>query len=151
MTPFSSGPRARAALIALAALIVVLVIGGIVVALLPDRAEQILDAADAVTLEVPPTEVYPADGAARLVQIPGDNDAVLVVDGLIDPPEGAIYQAWVIGASGPLPAGLFSPDGEGSATVLLDAAYTPGNAIGVTLEPLGGSIAPTGAMLFVGA
>ena len=56
------------------------------------------------------------------------------------------YELWYIDASGEelaaTPAGLFDPDG-GAAYVVLDGEFEPGLLIGITVEPAGGSDAPT--------
>lgn len=56
------------------------------------------------------------------------------------------YELWYIDASGDelaaTPAGLFEPD-DGSAYVVLDGAFEPGLLVGITVEPAGGSDAPT--------
>jgi anti-sigma-K factor RskA len=56
-------------------------------------------------------------------------------------PAGKVYEAWVIGASGPIPAGTF----RGGGTVVLDLTQRaqPGDQIAVTVEPAGGSKQPT--------
>ena len=56
-------------------------------------------------------------------------------------PDGKVYEAWVIGSSGPIPAGTF----HGGGTVVLDLTQQarPGDQIAVTVEPAGGSDRPT--------
>jgi anti-sigma-K factor RskA len=56
-------------------------------------------------------------------------------------PDGKVYEAWVIGSSGPIPAGTF----HGGGTVVLDLSQQarPGDQIAVTVEPAGGSDKPT--------
>ncbi len=56
-------------------------------------------------------------------------------------PPGKTYEAWVIGASGAIPAGTFS--GGGTAVLHLTAQARPGDKIAVTIEPAGGSDQPT--------
>ncbi|MGR2753631.1 anti-sigma factor domain-containing protein [Agromyces arachidis] len=56
------------------------------------------------------------------------------------------YELWYIDASGEqlaaTPAGTFEPDG-GDAYVVLEGDFSPGLLIGITVEPAGGSDAPT--------
>ena len=56
-------------------------------------------------------------------------------------PAGKTYEAWVIGSSGPIPAGTF--DGGGTVVLDLTAQARPGDQIAVTVEPAGGSKQPT--------
>jgi anti-sigma-K factor RskA len=75
-----------------------------------------------------------------------DGDAVMVVRNLAPAPEGKTYEAWVIDAGGPVPAGLF--EGGDQEIVLLEEPVAEGSMVAVTLEPRGGSKQPTGDILF---
>lgn len=68
--------------------------------------------------------------------------SVLLFDGLGAAPQGHEYQAWYIDAAGPHSAGVFQAAG-GSTAVVLEGRMTAGDAVGVTVEPEGGSEAPT--------
>lgn len=57
------------------------------------------------------------------------------------------YQLWLIDASGPNPAGTFRPAADGSVEFIVEAAIAPGQTLGMTIEPAGGSPAPTGEIL----
>ena len=59
-----------------------------------------------------------------------------------------IYEVWLIGESGPVPSGLFTPDDDGRAQILVEGV-ADGQLIGVTLEPAGGSPQPTGEILLL--
>jgi hypothetical protein len=80
---------------------------------------------------------------------------VFVANHLTQLAPGKTYELWLIpsgkGAK-PIPAGTFNPDSQGHATKLL--ASLPKNvdvaAMGVTVEPEGGSQAPTSPILLVG-
>jgi len=52
------------------------------------------------------------------------------------------YELWYIDEGGARPAGTFDPEG-GTAYVVLDGEFTPGVVVGMTVEPAGGSEAPT--------
>lgn len=52
------------------------------------------------------------------------------------------YELWYIDEAGATPAGTFDPD-DGEAFVVLDGVFTPGVVVGMTVEPAGGSEAPT--------
>jgi anti-sigma-K factor RskA len=53
------------------------------------------------------------------------------------------YQLWYIGDEGPVPAGTFDSAGSGTMFRVLDGTMSAGDAVGVTVEPKGGSDKPT--------
>lgn len=57
------------------------------------------------------------------------------------------YQLWLIDEHGPSPANIFLPDQDRSAVVVVDGEMGPGMTLGLTVEPAGGSEAPTGDVL----
>lgn len=64
--------------------------------------------------------------------------------GMQAPPSGKIYQTWYIRpGSKPTPAPTFKPDANGNATVVLPVGAEKGLTVAVTVEPEGGSQAPT--------
>lgn len=64
--------------------------------------------------------------------------------GLAALPSGKVYQAWVIQPGGkPLPEPTFVPDSGGRADVEVPSGQPKGTLIAVTIEPAGGSQAPT--------
>jgi hypothetical protein len=69
--------------------------------------------------------------------------------------ETKTYELWVIPANGqaPIPAGLFRPDAEGSASVVLPPLPkgVPAKAFGVTIEKAEGSTTPTLPIVLSGA
>lgn len=93
-----------------------------------------------------------ADPSSRRVRLPGGRGqiavdplgrAVLVVRHLPPPPAGRTYEAWVIPpGSRPIPAGLFS-GGNAIAVVGLQTSVPRGATVAATVEPSGGSPAPT--------
>jgi anti-sigma-K factor RskA len=106
-------------------------------------------------------EIAAADDVQRsTVAVEGGGEATLVwsnelgrsavlVDGLRALPDGKVYEAWYIDADGAAPAGTFAAAGEGTSWHVLDGALTPGDTIGVTVEPAGGSKAPTTTPIIV--
>jgi len=68
----------------------------------------------------------------------------LEAHGMPAPPAGKVYQAWYIrpGAA-PTPAPVFVPNSSGDASVELPVGAEKGLTIAVTVEPAGGSKAPT--------
>jgi anti-sigma-K factor RskA len=53
------------------------------------------------------------------------------------------YQLWYIGDEGPVSAGTFDSAGSGTMFRVLDGTMSAGDAVGVTVEPKGGSDKPT--------
>jgi anti-sigma-K factor RskA len=128
-----------AAAAAVAALVFVIGLGP---ATEQERIEAILASEDAVSVVVDADIVV----FAEIVYI-GSGDAVFSATGLSDVPATETYQLWLIGDEGPVSAGVFHPDAEGGALVLLDGRVEPGLVLGLTVEPSGGSEAPTGDIL----
>ena len=140
---------ASALWLASAAAVVVLVVGA--VALIgfrggPSGVEDVLAAPDALvtTLQLTP------DGDTGTFQVvwSADRDRVAVIaNGLPDPGPGRVYELWAIVDGTPVPAGLFEPtDGLLRAATGIDDVDAA--AWGVTVEPAGGSDAPTTPILF---
>jgi len=71
---------------------------------------------------------------------------VLVAQNLEEPPEGKVYEAWVLRDGVPEPAGIFVPS-DGSAAVAIEASLEGADAVAVTVEPEGGSPMPTSDVL----
>jgi anti-sigma-K factor RskA len=69
--------------------------------------------------------------------------SALIVDGMDPAPADSVYQLWYIDAAGARPAGFLPVSGEGESWQVLDGSMIPGDKIGVTVEPAGGSPAPT--------
>jgi anti-sigma-K factor RskA len=74
-------------------------------------------------------------------------DVVLIVRQLAPPEPDETYQAWIITDRGPVSAGLFETTANGWGMTWLEAPFAPGSAIGVSVEPLGGSAEPTEVVL----
>lgn len=92
---------------------------------------------DVVTAETP-------DGATgRVVASATRGEAVFVAAGLASAPAEHTYQLWLIDDAGAASAGVFDPDAEGRATQVMAGDIADAVAIGVTVEPAGGSTQPT--------
>ncbi|MER5731574.1 anti-sigma factor [Streptomyces sp. NPDC002138] len=89
-------------------------------------------------------------GATGTVVVSRDRDrAVFVTTGMAAPPAGRVYQLWFADPAGSMrPAGLMDP-GRPDAPALLAGPVGAATGIGVTLEPAGGSPAPTSSPLMV--
>lgn len=91
-----------------------------------------------------------AHRAARAHLLWSPESAVLVASRLPQPPPGSVYQAWLIHGRRPTPAGVFRPH-DGQVVVSLRGRPAGADALAVTLEPHGGSPAPTGDVVIEGA
>jgi hypothetical protein len=71
--------------------------------------------------------------------------------GLADPPQGKVYQAWTLqrGEKAVAPSITFSPDPSGVTIVELPEPVANLAAVALSVEPVGGSKAPTSTPAFV--
>ena len=88
-------------------------------------------------------------GTATLVWSNSLGRSAVLVDELPELPEGKVYEAWYIDPSGPASAGTFTPADAGTTWHVLDGTMSAGDAVGVTVEPTGGSDQPTTAPILV--
>lgn len=81
----------------------------------------------------------------------GAGRLVLALQGLPSLPKGKVYQAWTLdrGATAMAPSVTFKPDPSGSAIVPIPHPATNVAAVAVSIEPAGGSKAPTSHPTFV--
>ncbi|MFA9432745.1 anti-sigma factor domain-containing protein [Egicoccus sp. AB-alg2] len=103
------------------------------------RYEEILAAPDARWVETQ----GPDGSVGRVVLSPSRGEAVLLVDGMAPAPHEHTYELWVIDAAGATPAGVFDVDDRGRVSRVVTGDFTEAAAIGVTVEPEGGSPQPT--------
>ncbi|MFW6195306.1 MAG: anti-sigma factor domain-containing protein [Chloroflexota bacterium] len=87
-----------------------------------------------------------ASPQGMLVAHNSDGRALLMVDGLPPPPAGKVYQVWLFKGDEPSPGSTFTVDRHGYAVVELqfDGETETYSGAQVTMEPAGGSEAPTG-------
>ena len=95
------------------------------------------------------TEAAP-QASATLIQEPGVGSAFLLVSGLPTLPEGQEYQVWKITGQGPESAGIFSSTDSVEQLVNLPADFFSADAVGISIEPRGGSAQPTGDIVLLG-
>jgi anti-sigma-K factor RskA len=116
---------------------------------------QVQDTRDAVALVSSPTSQEVAlQGQGNFATAAGSayidqqsHSVVLIVEHLPPLPVDKTYQAWIITDQGPQSAGLFQVGDTGWGMNWLEKRYAPGGAIGVSLEPQGGSAKPTQVVL----
>ena len=98
-----------------------------------------------VTISLRGTDVQP-QAQGQLIVDPNSESAVLVIAGLDQLEAGKTYQVWLIDGGTPVSAGLLTVDekGQGVFIVTSEAAIGSFNALGISIEPQGGSPQPTG-------
>jgi anti-sigma-K factor RskA len=130
-------------LLAVAAAIVLIAVGAVV--LVSQRGGSGIDD----LIAAPDVVVRTLDGSPGTIQIawsPGRDRVAFIGNGLPEPAEGFVYELWAIADGTPVPSGLFDPsDGKVRALADVDVDAV---AWGVTIEPAGGSPAPTGEILY---
>jgi anti-sigma-K factor RskA len=108
---------------------------------------------------VPPGRIVPLPGtdeapsARGLFYLGDNNQALLALSGLPPLTSQQTYQLWLIPADqAPIPAGLLAVEPE--PTTLLTVQLPPGvqefAKVGISVEPAGGSSAPTGPIVLLG-
>ncbi|MDM7990672.1 anti-sigma factor [Arthrobacter sp. zg-Y877] len=100
-----------------------------------EQENRLLSAPDLATHQV---EVN--GQTATLVVSREQDEALFVADGLPDPGEGREYQLWLLEADTPIPDQHFS---GGDVSVWLSGDLDKAGAVALTVEPAGGSTAPT--------
>jgi len=86
-------------------------------------------------------------GDMRLVFVPDSDEAVIVADGWDDPGDDRSYQLWFLDGADPTPSEAFEPGPDGEIEILVDEFNGGHSGYSVTVEPAGGSPAPTGDVL----
>jgi anti-sigma-K factor RskA len=100
-------------------------------------AEQVLQAPDAEEVFVDLGEA----GRATVVRSKSQDRAVISTEDMVSAPSGKDYELWFIEGDEFVSAGLM-PD-EPDQTVVLDGSAAEAAAVGITVEPDGGSEQPT--------
>lgn len=84
-------------------------------------------------------------GEATVVWSADLGKSAVVTQGLPALPDGKTYEAWYINGTTVTPAGTFTPGGDTTTSHVLTGSLRSGDVVGVTVEPAGGSQAPTTA------
>jgi anti-sigma-K factor RskA len=132
-----------------AAAAVVLIVGGVVGTNLAIQGAHTSQQADALASINTASDVQRAEaavstgGKVTLVWSLSQQKSAVIGTGLKVLPGGKTYELWYISTAGKAtPAGLFESNGKNTLQVL-DGRMTKGDTVGVTVEPAGGSKAPT--------
>ncbi|MEX1038189.1 MAG: anti-sigma factor [Acidimicrobiia bacterium] len=142
--------------VAAALAVVMVVVLGFVVAQLNERATLVEMTADQTRQILTATDVVlvslhaPTGVSATFAFSPQLGLGVFSAEGLdpVDPSE--VYELWTISSDGASPAGTFRPDPQGGTSQLVSGDLREVEALGVTIEPAGGSEQPTGEILISG-
>jgi hypothetical protein len=82
-----------------------------------------------------------AGGAVTVVFSGQQRAAVVTTTGMTSLPAGRVYQLWVMSPAGARSAGLLTQPGQ--TNQVLASGVRPGDQIGITVEPAGGTSRPT--------
>jgi len=114
---------------------------------------EVLNAPDAQRVTLTTTKTPPAP-VAHTVYLAERGALVMEASHLNPVPAGKTYELWVMPASGaaPVPAGTFTPNAEGYASVVLPTlpSGVAAKAFGITIEKAGGSSTPTPPIVLSG-
>jgi len=104
------------------------------------QVSAVLTAADATTS----TAAVGTGGRGTVVTSASQGASVFVGSGLSEPGADKTYQLWYIDAAGSArSAGTFLPGPDGSVVTPLEGEPRTATTVGLTVEPAGGSAAPT--------
>jgi anti-sigma-K factor RskA len=81
--------------------------------------------------------------AGEVVVLDGDGVALLTLSGLPPLEPGQVYQVWLIDDGAPQPNVIFQPSNQGFASVAVSGPVMDYRLLAITVEPDGGSPAPT--------
>ncbi len=107
--------------------------------------QQVEQAADAATVTS-----HKGDTTARLAYSRELGRSAITVTGMPPAPDGKTYQLWYVGSDEiARSAGFLAAGKDGRAESVLQGDIDSAAAVGVTVEPAGGSAAPTSAPILV--
>jgi anti-sigma-K factor RskA len=129
--------------------VVVAVLFGLAQAHTQDELDQVRAENQAISLllSAPKAKLltYPVThgGTATVVLAADRHELAVVTTGLPALPAGKVYQLWLIGKPAITSAGLLPPATDGRTPPVLATGVVKGDALGLTVEPAGGSAQPT--------
>jgi len=103
-----------------------------------------------MTISLKGTDVQP-QAQGQLIVDPNSDSAILVIAGLDQLEAGKTYQVWLIDGGTPVSAGLLTVDENGQGVFIVNSEEAIGsfNALGISIEPDGGSPQPTGDIVIL--
>jgi anti-sigma factor RsiW len=141
-------PRRFPTWLAAAAAVIVIGSGATAVAVQHNNQVQTQTVAESVLADPNAsrkTQAFPGGSSAEVVASKSLGKAVLVTHGIANAPAGKVYQAWFQHGDSFTSAGIMSSRAD--QTLLLDGDASTASAVGITVEPEGGSSSPTSAPL----
>ncbi|HUZ52251.1 MAG TPA: anti-sigma factor [Streptosporangiaceae bacterium] len=102
---------------------------------------EVLNAPDAVMRTAPVS----TGGMAIVVTSRHEHMGVFIAHGLPALPRARSYEVWLMGPHGEQSAGLLTVRAKGMAGPVVLGPMSPGDMVGLTVEPAGGSLRPTSA------
>lgn len=144
--------RPAMAIASIAAAVAIVVGGvGIVTELGQPKPSPTASAMDQLTLasDKQTAEVEVGDATATLLWSNKLGMSALAMDGASEAPAGKVYQLWYIGEDGARDAGVMTASVDDGSWQMLDGQMEHGDAVGVTVEPAGGSVTPSGDPIVV--
>ena len=90
------------------------------------------------------------EASGILVNDPGQGRAFLLVNRLPKLPSDREYQVWRIKGDQPISAGTFKDDESEDQIIIVEGDFADADAIGISIEPAGGSPTPTGLIVLLG-
>ncbi len=111
-----------------------------------------LTATDALRVTLVPAKSHPQP-QGKVIYVRDRSSLIFLASNLPSVPSQKAYELWLIPTQGaPIPAGVFKPDAKGSATVVNPPlpVGVEAKAFAITVEPEGGSNAPTSTPFLVG-
>ncbi len=128
-----------------AAAIALLVIGGGAGFVIANSSSPTQQTADQCVAAAPDrAALAPSVGSGGVVMLaPSCNTAVVTMPKLPAPPAGKVYQVWVLSGQKATSVGVVEPNADGSVSAITTAVHAGNTAVGVTVEPVGGSAQPT--------
>ncbi|MDQ1752898.1 MAG: hypothetical protein QOE71_3954 [Pseudonocardiales bacterium] len=100
--------------------------------------DQVLSAADGMS-----TSGEVGGGHATLVYSKSQKRVVLIGHAIAAPGQDKTYQLWMIAGGKYISAGTFRPDSNGNVNVSASGDLSTSSAMGISVEPAGGSPQPT--------
>ncbi len=101
-------------------------------------AEQVIGADDAQEVSLDLGEV----GRASVIRSKAEDRAVIRTENMVAAPAGKVYELWLMSDDGTFTSAGLMPD-EADQTLVLDGPAAAAAAVGITVEPDGGSEQPT--------
>jgi hypothetical protein len=93
------------------------------------------------------TAAAASGGTVTVIASAAQHEAIITAAGMPPLPGRLVYQAWLMSPSGARSAGLLRAAAGGRTGLVLAAGTRPGDRIGITIEPAGGTRQPTTAPL----